>query len=655
MDKLYRCVFSNLYISTKIFTHVHQIQLNDYSLKYDVIVDAGWMYRNGHIKLLKEKINNTNIKLYVCNKELFSLIANADTCLFIVLFERTKDSALDYLDSKSAYDDFLSNIRNKEVLVYLHKEGHLKRIKFKLVGRMRVDVVEYLVDTGYMVLTPNVLLHNRVFGREYNGQEVNREYNEEEMYLLPDKSVIMHHKREMVELVLKHVAKPISQTYAQQIMAYLYSNPTLYIYELLSPHFDPGIEKTKIEINNQIKVPYSSAAGVIERHLETLRQRASIYQYRSKPIDLVHLIKQDCRGFWMWLLKQGDEAFFSLSTQRITTSLNAVFFYFGDIESRDEMDPSFDSLDVYPDILEAACMHGCVKVIKYFIDSGFNSQRINTRILDHSYTFFKSALRHTSDEYRGIMTDLAKFLFTISCAKILQSCCEHGYVDNLNFYLARYKVPDDSQTYQETITHFYDLALYNNHKHICRALEAQGHPYSDCPDDNLRLIERHGFKYMLDDVRRHIDRVQDSNKTDMILELLKISAIHNDFVGFKFILTEYIKVVKGNIIDVAAMMIAHSSNLAIIDHVYQHNATYFESPATFSLFVKKLYQSSADQNNFQFMEYITNETNSYSPSISEAQLYRKQQKHRKKQLLEFSQQQEIELQLQHKDKKCILM
>ncbi|KAF2068199.1 hypothetical protein CYY_010476 [Polysphondylium violaceum] len=126
MDKYYRCVFSNLYISTKIFTHVHQIQLNDYSLKYNDIVDAGWMYRNGHIELLKEKINNTNIKLYVCNKELFSLIANAETCLFIALFERTKNSALGDLDNKSAYDDFLSNIHNKEVLMYLHKEGHLR-------------------------------------------------------------------------------------------------------------------------------------------------------------------------------------------------------------------------------------------------------------------------------------------------------------------------------------------------------------------------------------------------------------------------------------------------------------------------------------------------------------------------------------------------
>ncbi|KAF2068198.1 hypothetical protein CYY_010475 [Polysphondylium violaceum] len=72
--------------------------------------------------------------------------------------------------------------------------------------------------------------------------------------------------------------------------------------------------------------------------------------------------------------------------------------------------------------------------------------------------------------------------------------------------------------------------------------------------------------------------------------------INNDFVGFKFILTDYIKVVQVDIIDEAAMMTAQSSNLAIIDLAINNTLPSYESRPPLP-FVKKLYQSSADQDN----------------------------------------------------------
>ncbi|KAF2072241.1 hypothetical protein CYY_006441 [Polysphondylium violaceum] len=115
----YRLVFGNKFLASHIFNIVHQLQINKYPLKYNDIVDVGWMIKYGHVGLAKEKINDHS-HLYVSHEDLFSIVANTDTKMFIYLFEKYKYYALQYIDNGRK-----SLKENQQVIEYLLNNGYV--------------------------------------------------------------------------------------------------------------------------------------------------------------------------------------------------------------------------------------------------------------------------------------------------------------------------------------------------------------------------------------------------------------------------------------------------------------------------------------------------------------------------------------------------
>ncbi|KAF2070211.1 hypothetical protein CYY_008472 [Polysphondylium violaceum] len=116
-SEFYQQVFHNLFLSTKIFHQVREIQRDRNGLRYDDIVDVGWMISYGHVGLAKEKINNRDIQVFVDMEDLFGVVADSDdTEMFISLFERFRVYANQYL-----FDNYVSigKIKNTKVIAYL--------------------------------------------------------------------------------------------------------------------------------------------------------------------------------------------------------------------------------------------------------------------------------------------------------------------------------------------------------------------------------------------------------------------------------------------------------------------------------------------------------------------------------------------------------
>jgi len=107
--ELYRQIFNNVFISKIVFTQVHEIQKNSNSCKYNQIDDVAWMTKNGHHRLLEEKLKfdnrnsntktstNTTTKLYISNPEDIFSLNNVD--LFIKIFEIFRYKLLHYYSS----------------------------------------------------------------------------------------------------------------------------------------------------------------------------------------------------------------------------------------------------------------------------------------------------------------------------------------------------------------------------------------------------------------------------------------------------------------------------------------------------------------------------------------------------------------------------
>ncbi|KAF2072151.1 hypothetical protein CYY_006527 [Polysphondylium violaceum] len=144
---LYQSVFGNIFLSTKVYDHVHQSHADKYPLRYDDIVDVGWMIKYGHVGLLREKIKN-NSHLYVKPKDLFSIVAKKDTQIFIYLFERYKYYALSSYDVLMKW--MLQTMVNNDVIKYLFQNGYAREIDDETVSLLDSDLVAWLLEFGHI-------------------------------------------------------------------------------------------------------------------------------------------------------------------------------------------------------------------------------------------------------------------------------------------------------------------------------------------------------------------------------------------------------------------------------------------------------------------------------------------------------------------------
>ncbi|KAF2068400.1 hypothetical protein CYY_010274 [Polysphondylium violaceum] len=210
---LYRSVFSNVYLSNKIFATVHQIQRYHNSLGYDDIVDIGWMYSHKHIGLLKEKINR-NIQLHVRDQSILAEIANTHPDLFIQLIESDRYSSLMYPSC--------TKLKNVEVLKCVIDKGYgteTNIMDFEQLYDMDKHVLEYQLEKSWCRPTFRSLLL-------FNYNNLGRYYYD------PTKA---QETKEKIQLIIKYLESPISLEDSQKIINHLFQYPTPLVIDSIEP------------------------------------------------------------------------------------------------------------------------------------------------------------------------------------------------------------------------------------------------------------------------------------------------------------------------------------------------------------------------------------------------------------------------------------
>ncbi|KAF2073284.1 hypothetical protein CYY_005413 [Polysphondylium violaceum] len=536
----YTAVFDNKYLSKKIFSIIHEIQKDRYSLNYDDIVDIGWMFRHGHIGLAREKIKNNNSnntdrqQLYIDPKDLFTIVANTDTELFIHLFEQHKYSAVLY------YELILSSkkhIKNVEVVKYLYEHGFARDVtKSFSLAEIDYEVLKYYLENGWLKPTLTMFITYAFYLN--NGSKSARS-----------------DLKEIIALMIKYVDDKnelILRGTSRQAISLLLLSPIPGLIESLAPYLDQTLkDKTFNE------------GLTFQQALDTIKEREdflvsanvdpnspasqTIYHFKAKMAKL-HLLPLN-----LLVGKRGDEFFtaWNALSGRIRVINNRIYYHtqknFAK-KMKDQNVPSCrDVEDITIHIADIAAINGCLRIIKFlYYDVGAPQPMHMTMEFNvYAHILYPALVKYTSKEDRAFILKLSS-INILSQQTLLLACCAE---------------------------------------------------------------DQYSFKDLCQDVDLLMDQIElDIHKIGFTFDLIQCAITHNDFVGFKHMMSKYIKLPA--VYHLFYIQLAASNNLVFIDYIFKNRDKCFPrriGNKKVNQFFIKMFENAYRCRNIALLEYLIQE------------------------------------------------
>ncbi|KAF2070210.1 hypothetical protein CYY_008471 [Polysphondylium violaceum] len=574
IDQLFQKVFNNKFISTTIYQNVHQIQINKNSLKYQDIVDIGWMFRNGHKGLLKEKLDN-NSYLYLDNKDLFSEIANKDTELFIQLFKQFKQGALEYYNQAFNRNRlyFLVDLVNIDVVKYLHENGYAQKISSHVNIRFfefDINILKYYLENGLFSPT----LQN----------------------LIPFVTIQKRptpFSKEMVDLMVQFIPSPISVVVAKSFLDSLVTNIVPYVFGATSKLFDQGIQSCKFFGNT---FTYNQIVEIIQKKEKELCLKSKLQKEKgflgaNCHVDAVELVA----NFWEIRMLYGQQAFIdkwkSLSNRIRVTSSKIYFATTTTFCPDDITDDDISVPEIGVDILSACCVTPSLKVIDFISSLGYSDNLIMDTMAGHMHPFLIQLVAITDQNERDIIVKLCKISSSFMI-DLIYYCCQQTNVESFTYYFTLFK----EQINEDAIHEYYECALNHRQYEICKLMESHGYLFSKFFDTNNRF---HLIYLYLSNT------IQGDSKDQVIQnKLLNIAIDSNDFFGLKYVFNNYQceSFDRDTLIKIGSRVY----NLSIIDYICKNAC--FSDPN----FINELIEIATINNNKILIQYFINEKYLYN-------------------------------------------
>ncbi|KAF2068831.1 hypothetical protein CYY_009847 [Polysphondylium violaceum] len=574
---LYQSVFKNVYLSTKIFATVHQIQRYHNSLRYDDIVDIGWMYDNKHISLLREKIKR-KIQLHVDRHDLFLKVASTHTDIFIQLFESNRYSLLVHVS------DFIDNIKNIEVLKYLVEKGHgaEKKINnFEDLCIFYTPVLEYLLEKGWCRPTVSSLL---------SGGDIDNYYSHS-----PAK--VKEIKRK-IQLVMKYIQLPITIEQSESILNHLLENPTPFVFDSIEPLLDPAVKNIVFYLKEKMGIgsSYQQAVDEIKRkESEIFSNRPNISRPPVEFGDLDAWVGKEEQEFInTWNRLEGrfriinGRIYFTNNIEQVTGNengnligINAYVFY----------------------IVSQVCKS--LQLVHFIVSKGFNGfgdikssikQKICHSTLRHHY-------QDISPQDRDLIQRMANNDFKFTCW-VLTNCQRVGYKENFPLFFSLFTQGLDDRKMKVMVWNLFEHAAGERDVFLYESLEGIGYQFSMFNNDSTYHYE---FKSMLPHFGKMIDSFPQEQKDQRCFQMLVsfMDSNTNNYFGFKYLFTKH---KFSTLMDTTVIQaFADCNNLAFIDYLWMNRSTCFietSSPADINTFFTTLFNRASTNRNIALLEYL---------------------------------------------------
>ncbi|KAF2070212.1 hypothetical protein CYY_008473 [Polysphondylium violaceum] len=592
---LYKLIFNNLFLSKKIFYYLGQRPCVDgFYYKYDDIVDVGWMVRNGHLGLIRDKLRNknSNVHLYVDMEDLFSIIANKDTELFVGLFEKYKYYALQYysrtigripfsttiLDGGRRQEDKDLQLRNIQVIQYLFAHGHAIDLEYVKIWNLEIGTVKWLLESGWYKPTGRVFLNATVGLSPYWGAK-------EAICIDPQVYELKTEwSQEMFHLVLQYMDLPIPTKDAKLIIESNLYYPTPSVFESLLSLFDPDVKK-EIFCN---KLTYTQAIDQIYRQQQEysrvtkkLNDRFSLIVDYPDQCDQVY-------AMWQPFIDNQENSFLALwkrYSHQISVSVDKILFNMNGVD-----------IDIGVFILEVCFYQGNIKVLEFIHDTGYTIDNTNKHghrnLLNDNFYSMLSKL--TSDQDRATILKLSNLQGLGLKTNILMACCRCGHAENYNYYLFLFK---DTLHIGPFLLDFLKTALKHKQYHMIKVIG-----YVGC---NNLVFQEFSFKHFLDRVQELVQSTPVEQRDDLYQGLLSIAIKHKDMVSMKYIFQHY-RIGSYDLNSVLSEL-ALSPCLSMVDYIHRNQSLCFTNTSTAEFresFFYKIFELSRININLPLVEYL---------------------------------------------------
>ncbi|KAF2073276.1 hypothetical protein CYY_005405 [Polysphondylium violaceum] len=597
---LYSGVFNNKYLSTKIFNIIHEIQIDRYSLKYEDIVDVGWMFRHGHIGVAREKINSNNKQiLYIDHIDLFSIVANTDTNLFISLYEQNRYTAREYLVRKKnvIFDstNIKQQLKNKQVIKYLYDREFKDDILEQLVvAKMDPEVIEYLLEIGWFRVSSDL---------------IKREFDPTIGYYgtcSPPK---------VLELLLKHFKGPIPLKDSKEIIRLNLISPDIPTdLSPLLPLLHPDIRKEIIDGFEQ------TVFDKLFRILDQKNNRVKKINHLKSIIPIVvretrDIMVLEAYAMWsQWTREGGQDSLFDLwntNVNRIRVCGDHIYYH-----TKHDLSPRINEeylvkdtnvVDIGDFLKRLACVQVNLSIFEFLHKKGFRSMMITS---DNSpeYTEFYSQLAKLSNKKDvDMIVNLSMRYYKLLDRKdLLKACCRLGLIDKFKYYFELIK-KDNDYHWAAIVPILFKEAANHGHYHMYRVIESYGQETSMGRSEFKDLFIQNSFKCL----EKEVDKIINSDGGDSILflDFVEIGIKFSDFLGVKTLLNKYLSIYGDENFGYDKLFIqlfGMTTNLTIIDYLSKHQSLFFMTTGSIQAksFFKNVLEKALQFKNLPLVEYL---------------------------------------------------
>ncbi|KAF2070658.1 hypothetical protein CYY_008021 [Polysphondylium violaceum] len=610
--EVYKQVFGNIFLSTQIFKHVHQLQFYQYGLEYDDIVDIGWMYKHNHKGLLKEKLNNSNNYLYMDGEILFTKIANDDTELFITLFERFKHHVLGYYYRKND-NDWSKYLNNFDVVKYLFNRGYGKRIWRINLNNIDINILKYYLENQWLKPTMDLFSY----------------YQSE---LMKDNRTSRIDLQEKIEMIVKYIEPTkIGENiirHPAQLLGSLQDVPIPSLIKSISHllgNKDDVIMMNDYTFQNQQSITIQQAVENVQQaedHLVKLVQSLGGVSNENSNIKLNHFkfsrVQTDQapqRPFWpLWVEKTGQEFITSWkeSSKRIRVTAETLCFsnLVNGADHQKLKDEHSSFRDIGPFLVAKFMVNVNVQGLIFIYQQGYHAINMSGIGL---HMFYQDLVKLTNKQDREAIVGLSNSPFVLgphlnpnnipdqgpnvlSKLEILKRCCDGGYYQNLDYYLGKFK--DNLELDQQQINYLFARVRLN--RYAIGVLYSHGFIYTDKIYDGVEFYIHFWFdKFDKERMKTFLRRLDKPTKRMLLTQLIECIVINNDYVSFKHLMNNF----KNNklTIDPNRSFLSHlapATNINIIDYIKKNKSTCLRSNVVFKFFFQNLFEMATEDTDF---------------------------------------------------------
>ncbi|KAF2075482.1 hypothetical protein CYY_003218 [Polysphondylium violaceum] len=612
IDQLYKQVFQNIYLAAQIYSSIQQRHFR-YAEKYDDIFDVEWMLDNGHLGLLKDKIQRGCVLSDSIGEKLFLSLANKDTGLFISIFERNKYNHLFYWERDLV--KIVSQLQNIDVLVYMYENGYARVVDKLDLQKVDAQVLNYLIENHWYKVSLSKALDQLDLINSSNTTPTT-------------------FKREIVDIIvgacLQQEPKSLSQPDIFYINEILTDNCNPLLLDALSPLLEERVRVhfTNLLLTKNVTITQGGANDTTLTMDKVLRDYQSpISKQDSKYIcdslghtlyfDLVPLYQLLDRGLELdhkWFSycfksgasqQQSNRVFIALWNKFfdriIVTSLSVYYNPNGKMDSNTLIDNnSNENIDVTMEIVGECYNNINLELLYLIISQGFSHNTLRM----HVGSFSVKAVKLSSQRDRDLIEKICKSDQNpvISAKEILFSSCALDQIETFQYFLPRFKGLLTSREHML----FQNRAIGSRLNWLFfQTMEAQGIEIST--QIWLALFTKFSFKRMSSFVGKlfsdeaFLKDVLVERRDEVFQEFLASALKHHDFVGVKYLFSIYRYTTFS---DRVYETITHDKSVPIIDHLYQNRQTYFTPLANVDDIFQRIFEEAVANNRLALMEYF---------------------------------------------------